>query len=233
MYFAIEGIKGSGKSAIFEGVIAALKEHWLDVHVLRPTARCNVPLLDPLYETFGHHWPDVLVERLYAFRSNRAARSMPKRDCLVVGERSVLTSYVSRWDASDPLAGLAHVDALEHRIELPQHVIFLSVPITLAMRRIGSRPKRGYGTRDETEHRLREADSLYRHLAHAGAHYGLGQIRWHWINAAQPLDNVIRDVVGVIVDFEPRPAAPAAIPLPRKAPISTNSFNPIFSRKHL
>lgn len=204
MYFAIEGIKGSGKSAVFAGVYTELQYQGFEPHRLSPTSARPANILDALHVVSGRYWPDFLTERLYAARSNRAARQVPKRG-LVLGERSVFTSYVSRWNHADPAATLVRVDALEHHIQLPQHVLYLSVPVELAVKRIDSRPRRAYGNRDQTSTRLREADAVYRHLACMGQCYGIDQVQWHWVDATKPLFEVVRNTTEIIAALQPHP----------------------------
>jgi thymidylate kinase len=209
MYFALEGIKGSGKTAVFEGVYAELKRQGFAPHCLRPVAARPASILDALHVVSGRYWPDRLVEQLYASRSNCAARHLPRRG-LVLGERSVFTSYVTRWDAADPEASMARVDALEHCIQLPQHVLYLNVPVEVAIQRIGSRPSRGYGNGDQAASRLRDTDALYRHLAGMGERYGLAPVQWHWVDATKPLQTVVCEAARIVVALQPRPvhAAP-------------------------
>jgi thymidylate kinase len=208
MYFALEGIKGSGKTSVFEKTVADLLSAGLAFQTIRPVAARPGSLVDALQERFGHHFPDWLNERVYAHRSNLAGASAQRRGCLL-GERSVLTSYVTRWNEDDPLAGLARVDRLEDRIPLPHHVMFLSVSVELALRRIHRRAKRGYGRSEQTPAQLRRADSLYRHLAALGHRYGLGHVQWHWIDADRPLHIIVDNVVDLVTRLEPTFHSPA------------------------
>lgn len=205
MYFAIEGIKGSGKSTVFERAFDELRRCGLAVQAIRPTAARPACWIDAIHQRFGQWWPDWMSERVYAARSNQAAENFHRRGC-ILGERSVLTSYVSRWNDCDPVSSMDRVDRLECRLPLPRHVLFLSVPVELALRRIQDRARRGYGLCDQSEAQLRRADKLYRHLAMSGAYYGLGDLQWHWIDATELLGVVVSQVVGIVkqIEFQPR-----------------------------
>src|SRR5437870_4709825 len=99
MYFALEGIKGSGKTTVFEAVCNELALNSLAFATLRPTHRIGeASVIEFLQRKTGQWWPDWLVERFFAMRSNRQCTRLPKRCSLVFGERSVLTSYVTRWN---------------------------------------------------------------------------------------------------------------------------------------
>src|SRR5690606_30581333 len=95
---------------------------------------------------------DALREQLYAARSNFHAARVPADAPLVLGDRSILTSYATRWDrlpAQRRAAHIAQVDALEHRIGRPDHVIYLSLPEPQLLARLRARSERRYGLDDQ------------------------------------------------------------------------------------
>ena len=211
MYLAIEGIKGSGKSTVFSEVFRQLVSRGYQPARLEPTTARRDSLVDRAYDLLGNFCPNPVIERVYAYRSNRAAREVSRRARLILGQRSILTSYVTRWNYEDPEAGLRHVDALENRIAIPDHVIFLAIPPESAAERIKMREKRTYGIGDQSLRRLREANHLYRHLMWQASRYSLEKITWHNVDATQRLDDVVfatRSLVEDIFlsDFQPATA---------------------------
>lgn len=201
MYIALEGIKGSGKTTVHGRACQALSARDIAFASLRTTCRAEgFSLVETLYECTNKWWPDWAVARVYATRSNRNARAVPRRTPLILGDRSLLTSYVTRWDTVNPELGMQRVEAME-TLRLPDHVIYLNLPVDLAQARINNRERRNYGHRDQARDRLSGADSCYKAIAREGRKYGLGGIRWHWIDAAQPLDGVIQNVLGTVASI--------------------------------
>ncbi len=200
MYIAIEGIKGAGKSS----VLAYLERHLASMGVrhqlLRPYAVQNPgSWLERAYWWTGGYWPDWAVARFYALRSDTCVTAVPRRSGLLIGDRSIITSYVTRWNDADPVAGMNAVDRLERRIALPDQVILLNTSVDLALRRIARRPARCYGRRDEQRDRLHSAANAYARLAAEPSHFGLDYIKWHVVDASRSTEQVAADVLRRIV----------------------------------
>lgn len=200
MYIALEGIKGSGKSTLFDRLVSDPSIASNQFSTLRPTVTDETSLVDRMFKRFGQQCPDTVVERMFARRSNRASRRLPKRTNLILGERSLITSYVTRWDADDPEAGMARVDKMHSHIRLPDYVLYLAIDPRIAAERIAARPARTYGVRDETLARLYEADRIYRYLAVHGAMHGMAYVRWAIVDASAPVDQVFANVRKLVTD---------------------------------
>lgn len=198
MYIALEGIKGCGKSTVFDAVAYLLKKRGMTINCLRPTSAANF-FIEPFYLRTNQWWPDIAIEWLYAKRSNYHANRLPKPlGGLVLGDRSIFTSYATRWDSDNPERTLARVNRLEYRIPIPNHVIYLSVPVDTALSRIKARPHRCYGRVEQSNYRLNSVDHAYRELALKGHQLGLTNIDWHWIDASAELPVVIATVLSCI-----------------------------------
>jgi len=154
--------------------------------------------IDRLYLSTGMHWPTWATAWFYARRSDRMASEVPRRTSLVIGDRSIVTSYVTRWDEKDPIASMDAVDRLERRIPLPDHIVLLDVPVVEALRRIEHRPRRRYGCRDECGDRLSAAADRYRLLARNPSSFGLGGVSWHVVNASRSLNCVAAEVTDLV-----------------------------------
>ena len=195
MYCALEGIKGSGKSTVLalptEALMAAQVRH----AVLRPyAAPTSSTAIESAFRLTGKFWPDWAVERLYAHRSNECAARAPWRERLLLSDRSVLTSYVTRWNRADPWLTMARVDALEPLLRRPDHVFLLEVPVGLARKRIVGRRARPYGVRDEEITRLQAAADAYKALAGDPSRWGLQHVRWHHVDASRPVGEVADEI---------------------------------------
>jgi thymidylate kinase len=193
MYIALEGPKGSGKSTAWRTLIYALRARGIAVEFLCPTRPIDPPCL---IERLSRCWPlrgcDLFRERLYAARSNFHARRSGGAQGLVLGDRSKLTSYVTRWDGrthDTRRASIRRVDRLESLISLPDHVLYLDAPLGVLVERVRRRG-RDYGQVDETPSRLAAQRAAYAELERRGPELGLANVRWHHIDAACPPDAV-------------------------------------------
>lgn len=220
MYIALEGIKGSGKSTLFTRLQAAMRARGIDFASLCPTRpRTDFAPLDWLYSRTGNCWPDWATEQIYARRArHHVAAALSRRAPLILGERSLFTSYVTRWDHAAPERGMRRVRQLEHSSPVPDHVLYLALPVALACQRIAHRSARHYGTHDQKNERLHEADALYRQLARCADKWGLGATKWHWLDATQDIEQLLEQAMEIICSLgaacpgAPSIAAPSAAP---------------------
>lgn len=200
MYIAIEGPKGCGKSALLERLPQRLREYGVDVVMLCPTR--PIPVAHPLERLAANSDDDALRERLYAARSNYHAAQIPPGTQLVLGDRSILTSYATRWDrfsATQRHLCIERVDAMENLIGRPDHVILLNVSEEQLLARLQARLGRRYGKQDETPERLRSALAAYSEMRERRAELGLESIVWHDIDAgASPTVVMARVVVRIL-----------------------------------
>lgn len=188
MYVALEGPKGSGKSTAWRAVVDALRAHGVDVAFLCPTRPiAGTSLFERLGRCEALAACDWFRERLYAARSNFHARRVAPRAALILGDRSKLTSYVTRWDGRSPdtqRASIRRVDRLETEIALPHHVLYFDAPLGVLVDRVRRRA-RDYGRTDETPARLAAQRAAYADLQHHGSELGLGDVRWHRVDASR------------------------------------------------
>jgi thymidylate kinase len=196
MYIAIEGVKGSGKSTIIDRIIYGLKLSGCDLKLIAPT---RSPKGFSLIESISSAVPWLLMcdywnEILYAVRSNREARRIKKQDHLLLGDRSIATSYVTRWNKyGDPNKCISRVNAIEPLLLAPDHILYLDVTPETALSRIRNRPKRNYGLKDETESRVVEAIDNYKSVMAYGIKR-LSNTVWHSIDANKKLDEVLEQI---------------------------------------
>ncbi|WP_349618220.1 hypothetical protein [Azotobacter salinestris] len=212
-YIAIEGPKGCGKSTLLQRLPQRLRDYGLRVAMLCPTR--PIPEPHPLERLAVGCDDDALRERLYAARSNYHARRVTQDAELILGDRSILTSYATRWDrapAGQKRQHIERVNALENLIGLPDHVIQLNVPDAQLLTRLQVRHGRDYGKYDETPARLRSVLTAYREMRECGRELGLGSIVWHDIDADAPpavvLARVVVRILGVLGLSSSKPQGP-------------------------
>lgn len=200
MYIALEGIKGVGKSTL----LAHLRD-WLD------RANIDYQLLSPTKPMPAHLWWEELAtiarfeqddqfrQALYAARSNYHAAQINFERGLVLGDRSILTSMVTRWDQTQrlgisPRHYVDYVRRIEWVIPLPDHVILLDVSDEVLLPRLAAR-QRHYGKQDECLERLHAARAAYHALEEHADCLGLSSIRWHHLDGNRNLHELV-DCIG-------------------------------------
>lgn len=199
MYIAVEGLKGVGKSTLLDSLCQRLRDENVRFSLLTPTR----PLPYACWiEGLAKHWPslrqyDYFCQSLYAYRSNGHSRLTDWTQPLILGDRSILTSLVTRWPHQNCYMQAQYVQqvrAREHEIQWPDEVMYLSVPLPQLLKRLQSRC-RNYGQYDECVERLTAAAQAYDSLAHVGEFLGLpAKMNWHTVDAAQQPEQVLEEV---------------------------------------
>jgi thymidylate kinase len=200
MYICLEGLKGCGKSTLLRAAHQLLAARQVPFGTVAPTQA--VPASQSWPERLSARWPalrrcDAWNEYLYAQRAHYAAATAEWQHPLVLGDRSLVTSYATRWRKwGHPQRCIARVDQLEAQVPAPQHVILLEVAPEVAWARTQAR-HRTYGQHDETLERLREVHEAYYQVAT----YGIPRLagtQWHVLNAQQPAPLVLRDWLALV-----------------------------------
>lgn len=150
-YIALEGVKGVGKSTVFQLLTAYLQKEKIAFAEACPTKKqANDHSFWEL--AYSLCQSEFVKERVYAHRSNNVALTTNWNTPLVVGDRSLITSYVSRfWKYQDPTTQIQRVDALEPIIKSPELVLYFKAEIGCIMNRLMQRKNRNYGKEDEVE----------------------------------------------------------------------------------
>jgi len=201
MYLAIEGIKGSGKSLLIDSLAKVLKEEEIPFCIVAPTKKAHPA--DPM-ELLTRMMPplnkvDRWNEYLYARRSAVASRTARMEDRIRLGDRSIVTSYATRWQKwGDPQICIDRVNRMEPYIPAPDAVLYLNVAPETAAARIAGRERRNYGLYDETLPRLREMDAHYREIQSYGIPR-LNKTLWMDINAEQEAAAVVKDTLQAMI----------------------------------
>lgn len=182
-YVAIEAPKGAGKTTCVERVLAALRQEAIDVGTCNPTAEHDPTLfLERIGRWLGHWEPDILRERRYAARACHAWREYTKAE-LILGDRSVITSLVTRLDPAAPSRTVERVRRLQPGAIRPSLVLTLDAPLDLLLERCAQRT-RSYGRVHETAASLQQQREGYRFVEQNARLFGLDGVEFHRVDAS-------------------------------------------------
>jgi thymidylate kinase len=163
MYLAIEGIKGSGKSTIIGEILGEDSLSEFSSYRITSSMGSRHPMeiaheKNPLLKN-----NDEFVEKLFI---QRAYWHMPmSKKKMVIGDRSVLTSYVSRWSKwGDPYYTMKKVEKQYKHIMKPDVLIWLESRSERASRNIEGRTPKDIRKIDESIDRLMTDRAIYEEL---------------------------------------------------------------------
>jgi thymidylate kinase len=186
MYIAIEGLKGVGKSTLLDHLKGWLELAGVDYQMLCPTrAMPHQTWWEHAAQNSQYIQDDEFRQALYAARSNYHSSQIDWSRELILGDRSIITSLVTRWEKTRRMPALNYIQQVrqqEYNISLPDHVIVLDLSDRVLLPRLAQR-QRCYGKHDECLSRLQAARRAYSQIEQQADLLGLGSIRWHHVNA--------------------------------------------------
>ena len=208
IYICFEGLDGSGKSSTHNKVFACLQQEGIRVQGVCPTrstchcieqSKCCCNSIERLFNRNPWlHRSRFLRMFLYAHRSNYAADHINLDVDLLLGDRSLVTSYICRWTRFNCCNRFLVwiVNRLEARIPAPDYVIYFDVPQEELKKRLTGR---GNQDIDETDKRSQAMKKAYDELRnHPSIIRRIAQTRWYVINGCQAQEDVNRDVIECI-----------------------------------
>lgn len=157
MYIAIEGVKGVGKSTLLKGISSWMDSETINYVVACPTKPINGwDLYEFIYTKLSFlEKVNRVKDIIYARRANRVAKYTNWKSKIVLGDRSILTSYITRlWDENNPEAHIKLIDELQPAMPAPDYILYLKAGITDILHRIKKRGERNYGKNDEHPNRI-------------------------------------------------------------------------------
>jgi thymidylate kinase len=205
MYICLEGLKGCGKSTLLAAVQTLLTSRGISFALVEPTR--PMPIEQSWQERLSAKLPclrrlDAWNELLYAHRARYATATARWQAPIVLGDRSLITSYATRWRKwGSPHECIRRVNRLEDHIPAPDHVVLLEVDPQLAWARAQAR-RRNYGQQDESLARLCEAREAY----HQIAAFGIPRLqctRWHVLDGSQAPELVLQNWLELMQQLVP------------------------------
>lgn len=201
MYIALEGTKGTGKSTLFQQLEFALKCDGVEFQTFSPTKPMPVDIW--WEQAYAQHVDnDAYIDALYTARANHHAQLADFNAPLVLGDRSILTSFVTRWpsDSSKIESYIQQVRSMEYAVPIPDLVIYLDLPIDITLDRLAHR-QRNYGLFDEQISRLIDTKLAYETFFKLKNELGFNELKYQYFDAQQNSDELFTQVYDVFKKF--------------------------------
>jgi len=202
MYIAIEGTKGTGKSTLLENLKRKLQQDGIDFQMFAPTKAMPKEIWwEKAYSDYCQD--DIFLDSLYTARANYHASQIDFDESLVLGDRSILTSYVTRWPHDDLKSLLPYLDQIRQKeflVPLPDLVLYLDLPLEVTLTRLEQR-KRHYGIYDEQVDRLLQAKNAYEFLLQNKNQLGFSHMQYQWVDASQKPQDLLENVYALVVEY--------------------------------
>lgn len=204
-YICFEGLDGSGKSTLLRRIVPLLEQQGYKVQKVCPTqtvchcankADCHCHSIERLFNRYpGLHKYRFLRMFLYAYRSNNAADDIDWSVDLLLGDRSLITSYICRWTRFNLYNRLLVliINLLEYKIPAPDYVIYLHVPQNVLHERLLCRGKLDIDETEERSSAMKYAYNVLRTDNHLIKR--LQDTQWYIIDGNQSEEAVCENVM--------------------------------------
>jgi thymidylate kinase len=202
MYIAIEGLKGSGKTILVDKLISSLAKKNIDFSVMRPTkADDKNSLIEKIYakHSFMQH-NSFFRAIVYAHRAYVASKKTDWNSRLILGDRSIITSYITRWRRwfNSPYLSVLFVNIMEPFMRCPDVIIFLQVSMEKLKQRIN---KRGIFDIDSSVERLNKMYSAYNEIRTYKPIKKLCHVKWIYVDGNKKEEDVFDETYRIILNY--------------------------------
>jgi thymidylate kinase len=202
MYIAIEGLKGSGKTTLINKLIVFLKAKKIDFSVMSPTkADGKDSMLEKLFAKCSFMQNNSFLRAIvYARRAYTASKKTDWSAQLILGDRSIVTSYITRWRRwfNNHYLTILFVSITEPFMRLPDVIIFLQVSIENLIQRMR---KRGIIDIDSSMERLNKMNNAYNEIITEKPIKKLDHIKWIYVDGNKTEDDVFDESCRIILDY--------------------------------
>jgi thymidylate kinase len=202
MYIAIEGLKGSGKTSLVNRLILFLKTTNIDFSVMSPTkADDKSSLIEKIYAKYSFLQRNSFFKAIvYAHRAYVASKKTNWNSRLILGDRSIITSYTTRWRKwfNSSYLSILFVNIMEPFMRSPDVIIFLQVSIENLVQRID---KRGIPDIDSSVERLNKMRSAYNEICLYKPIKKICHVKWICIDGNKEEEEVFDETCRIILNY--------------------------------
>ena len=200
MYIVVEGIKGTGKSTLIQN----LNENFREAITVSPTRIFEeCVLVDRIQKLVNNSSPNrILKEMLYVFKSNIASLTTDWSHPLILGDRSIITSYATRlWRFNQPSLQVGLIDIIEPFLPAPDIVLYLEPNLLdTVLQRLENR-ERSYGKEDETICKLKTDLKAYEYLRKHPTKR-IENSKWIVIDANMSKEEILEESINIINQYK-------------------------------
>lgn len=200
LYIAIEGIDGTGKTTLYNGLVRRFNDNFVNYDTLCPTYVQNK---DSFIEKLYHLHKSikrisVFRYLIFSYRSSVATIRVDWSVDLVIGDRCIVVSYVKRWRKIFNLPGISVwlVNLMEPLIPCPDYILYLDAPMTIISKRIEEKPVVEV---DESYKDLVEMKRAYRAVRYGKKIKRIAGVEWIDVDASKTMKEVEDDVYEIIM----------------------------------
>lgn len=198
MYIALEGTKGVGKSTVLSQLKTVLSNDDVEFTSFCPTKAMPEHMWwEQAYTQYAND--DGFINDLYTARANYHAQHTDFSSSFVLGDRSMLTSFVTRWpqQSQNIEAYIQKIKQQEYSVPLPDLVIYLDLPIDENLQRLAKRT-RDYGLYDEQSERLIQAKYAYEQFFKRKNELGFENLHYQYVDAKQSLIDLVDHIYTLV-----------------------------------
>jgi len=200
MYIAIEGLKCSGKTVLVNRLEHFLKENNVDFSLIKTTKIGNEnSFMEKMYKKYSFLNKSSLSRAIvYARRAYIAVKNTNWNSQLVLGDRSVITSYATRWRKwfNSPKLSILFVNITEYFVPAPDIVIFMQVSMENLQQRIKARNTIDI---DSSSERLHEMNEAYKEISAGNIIKKIRHVQWIYTDANKKEEDVYNDIGAIIL----------------------------------
>lgn len=201
VYIAFEGLDGTGKSTLFRNIVEILKSEQISFDTLCPTQISNPNSIPERLYHSNRRFKRISIFRtlIFAYRSYKASRKVKWESNLILGDRSIVVSYVKLWRKilNSPFITIALVNFIEPFIKSPDVIFLLDASESILLNRISQKDVIEI---DETPEHLRKMKAAYMEIRTSYRISRLEKSKWIDVDSSKSADDLKNEVYQLILE---------------------------------